>query len=37
MNELKTAIIHSPAIHPIDYTSFNKVILEVDSSYLACG
>lgn len=37
MNKLKAAIIHSPAICPIDYASFNKVILAVDSSYLACG
>jgi hypothetical protein len=37
MEELKKAIIISPAIRPISYTSSNEVILAVDSSYLACG
>jgi hypothetical protein len=37
MDELKTAIIHSPAIWPINYASSNEVILAVDSSYLACS
>jgi hypothetical protein len=37
MDKLKDAIIHSPAIRPIDYSSHNEVILAVDSSYIACG
>jgi len=37
MDSLKTAIIDSPAIRPIDYSSRNDVILAVDSSYIACG
>jgi hypothetical protein len=36
MDELKHAIISSPAIHPIDYSSGNDVILAVDSSHIAC-
>jgi hypothetical protein len=36
MDKLKTAIIHSPAICPIDYSSSNEVILAVDSTYIAC-
>ena len=37
MDNLKQAIIQSPAIRPIDYKSSNPVILAVDSSYIACG
>lgn len=37
MNELKEAIVQSPAIRPIDYSSSLEVILAVDSSYIACG
>ena len=37
MDTLKSAIIHSPAIKPLDYHSGNEVILAVDSSYIACG
>jgi hypothetical protein len=37
MDTLKSAIVHSPAIKPLDYHSGNEVILAVDSSYIACG
>jgi len=37
MNSLKDAVIHSPAIRPIDYSSPLEVILAVDSSHIACG
>ena len=36
MNLLKDAVISLPAIRPIDYFSSNKVILAVDSSFIAC-
>ena len=35
MNTLKTAVIDSPAIRPLDYSSSNEVILAVDSSHIA--
>ena len=37
MDQLKHAILGSPAIHPIDYQSNNEVILAVDSSQIAVG
>ena len=37
MDLLKTKVISSPAIRPIDYSSTNEVILAVDSSFIACG
>jgi len=37
MDSLKNAIIVSPAICPINYSSQDEVILAVDSSYIACG
>ena len=37
MDQLKKAVIALPAIRPIDYLSKNKVILAVDSSFIACG
>ena len=37
MNTLKTAVIDSPAIRPLDYSSSNEVILAVDSSHIAVG
>jgi len=37
MNTLKSAIIKSLAIRPINYKSGQEVILAVDSSYIACG
>lgn len=37
METLKQAIVHSPAIRPINYSSPCEVILAVDSSYIACG
>jgi len=37
MDQLKLAIINSPAIRPIDYQSHNEVILAVDSSQIAVG
>jgi hypothetical protein len=37
MNTLKTTVTKSPAICPINYNSTNKVILAIDSSYLACS
>jgi hypothetical protein len=37
MDALKHAIITSPAICPINYSSKDKVILAVDSSYIVCG
>jgi hypothetical protein len=37
MNTLKSAIIESLAIRPINYESGQEVILAVDSSYIACG
>ena len=35
MDTLKTAIITSPAIRPLDYSSSNEVLLAVDSSHIA--
>ena len=35
--DLKTALLHSPALRAIDYTSSAPVILAVDTSYLAVG
>jgi hypothetical protein len=37
IDSLKNTIIVSPAIHPINYSSQDEVILAVDSSYIACG
>jgi hypothetical protein len=37
MDSLKNAIVHSPAIRPINYSSSLKVILAMDSSHIACG
>lgn len=37
MDTLKTAVINSPALKPIDYASGREVILAVDSSYIAVG
>ncbi|GBE78906.1 Retrovirus-related Pol polyprotein from transposon 412 [Sparassis crispa] len=37
MDLLKDAVVHSPAICPIDYKSDNEVILAVDSSHIATG
>ena len=37
MDQLKEAVIASPAIQPINYLSGNEVILAVDSSLIACG
>jgi hypothetical protein len=35
--DLKTALLESPALHAIDYTSSVPVILAVDTSYIAVG
>src|SRR5271154_2423497 len=35
--DLKTALIESPALRAIDYTSLSPVILAVDTSYIAVG
>nr|GAT45999.1 DNA/RNA polymerase [Mycena chlorophos] len=35
--DLKQALIHSPALRPLDYASGAPVILSVDTSYLAVG
>ena len=35
MEDLKQAVITSPALQPIDYTSSAPVILTVDTSYIA--
>jgi hypothetical protein len=35
--DLKTALLDSPALHAIDYTSPAPVILAVDTSYIAVG
>jgi hypothetical protein len=35
--DLKTALLKSPALHAIDYTSSAPVILAVDTSYIAVG
>src|SRR5277367_5553994 len=37
MADLKEALINSPALRPIDYTSEAPVILSVDTSYIAVG
>ena len=37
MADLKEALINSPALRPIDYTSEAPVILSVDTSYIAIG
>jgi len=37
MNDLKDALLKSPALRPIDYTSDAQVILSVDTSYIAVG
>lgn len=37
MDDLKEALINSPALRPIDYTSEAAVILSVDTSYIAIG
>ena len=37
MDSLKAAVISSLAIRLIDYFSTNKVILAVNSSFIACG
>ena len=37
MNDLKDALVNSPALRPIDYTSGASVILSVDTSYIAVG
>jgi len=36
-DEIKNLITKAPALHPIDYTSDNPVILSVDSSCDAAG
>lgn len=35
MDDLKNALIHSPALRPIDYTSPAEVIVAVDTYYIA--
>jgi hypothetical protein len=35
--DLKQAVLNSPALRPIDYTSGTAVILSVDTSYIAVG
>ena len=35
--DLKQAVLMSPALHPIDYTSDIPVILAVDTSHIAVG
>ena len=37
MNDLKDALLKSPALRPLDYTSEAAVILSVDTSYIAVG
>ena len=37
MADLKQALLDSPALRPIDYTSEASVILSVDTSYIAVG
>jgi len=37
MDTLKSAVVMSPAICPLDYSSINKVILAVDSSHIVAG
>jgi hypothetical protein len=36
-NDLKEALLSSPALRPIDYTNGSPVILSVDTSYIAVG
>jgi hypothetical protein len=35
--DLKSALLNSPALRPIDYSSDASVILSVDTSYIAIG
>ena len=37
MEDLKQALLTSPVLHPIHYTSDAPVILAVDTSYIAVG
>lgn len=37
MDDLKNALVHSPALRPIDYKSGRRVILAVDTSHIAVG
>jgi len=37
MDTLKSTVAASPAIHPLNYKSSNKVILAVDSAHIAVG
>ena len=37
MEDLKQALLSSPALQPINYTSSAPVILLVDTSYIAIG
>ena len=37
MDTLKSAVVSSPAIRPLDYSSSNEVILAVNSSHIAVG
>ena len=37
MNDLKEALVNSPALRPIDYMSGAAVIVSVDTSYIAVG
>ena len=37
MGDLRDAVIHSPALKPLDYESDSPVILAVDTSYIAIG
>lgn len=37
MDDLKDALVHSPALRPIDYKSGRRVILAVDTSHIAVG
>jgi hypothetical protein len=37
MDDLKDALVNSPALRPINYTSEASVILSVDTSYIAVG
>ena len=37
MDDLKDALVNSPALRPLDYTTGASVILSVDTSYIAVG
>lgn len=37
MKELKEAVVHSPALRPLDYSCGREIILAVDSSNIAVG